>query len=122
MDTEQLWNNGNGREKDNGTTSVAKQQILSKREQTAAARERLVKQVSAETFSIREWTVLFARAVTRVYKEHNWGDQVSSVRESVKKIVSDSLLSVEDRGDFYVCLTYSDIWSVQLSVLCTSRR
>jgi hypothetical protein len=32
--------------------------------------------------------VLSAQAVPRSYKEDNWGNQVSSVRESVKKRVS----------------------------------
>jgi hypothetical protein len=38
--------------------------------------------------SIQELTVLSARAVTRSYKEDSWGNQVSSLRESVKKRVS----------------------------------
>jgi hypothetical protein len=40
---------GNGRETDNGTRPVARQQILDKQQQTAAAREQLGKQVPAAT-------------------------------------------------------------------------
>jgi hypothetical protein len=45
---------GNGYKIDNGMTSVARQQILNKQEQTAAAREHLGKQVPAKTVSIQE--------------------------------------------------------------------
>jgi hypothetical protein len=40
---------GNGRETDNGTTSVAREQILNKQEQTAASTERIGKRVPAAT-------------------------------------------------------------------------
>jgi hypothetical protein len=49
----------------------------------AAAREQLSKHVPVEMVSVREWTVLSARAVPRSYKEDNWGNQVSSVQEAV---------------------------------------
>jgi hypothetical protein len=45
---------GNGSETDNGTTSVARQQILNKQEETAAAREWLGKDIPAEKVRIRE--------------------------------------------------------------------
>jgi hypothetical protein len=53
-------------------------------------RRSLLKNGSVDTFSrqrirIQEWTVLSARAVPRSYKEDNWDNRVSSVRESVKK-------------------------------------
>jgi hypothetical protein len=41
--------------------------------------------ILAETVSIREWTVLSTWSVPRSYKKDNWGNQVSSVREAVKK-------------------------------------
>jgi hypothetical protein len=69
----------------NETTSAARQKILNKQEQKVAARERLGKHIPAEKVSIREWTVLSARAVPSRYKEDNWSNQVSSLREPVKK-------------------------------------
>jgi hypothetical protein len=41
--------------------------------------------IPAETFSIREWTVLSTRSVLKSYKEENWGNQISSVWEYVKR-------------------------------------
>jgi hypothetical protein len=40
--------------------------------------------IPAETVSIKEWTVFSARSVPMCYKEENWGNRVSSVRECVK--------------------------------------
>jgi hypothetical protein len=34
---------------------------------------------------IREWKMLSARALPKSYKEDNWGNQVSSLREAVKR-------------------------------------
>jgi hypothetical protein len=62
-------------------TSVARQQIINKKEQTTAARERLGKHVPAAR-NTRMNCVVF---VPSSYKEDNWGNQVSSVRESVKR-------------------------------------
>jgi hypothetical protein len=75
---------GNGRETDNEMTSIARQQILNKQVQMAPARERLSKHIPVETVSIREWT-MSVQAVTRSYKEENWGDPDSSVWESEEK-------------------------------------
>jgi hypothetical protein len=44
--------------------------------------------IPAETVSIREYTAFSKWSLQRGYLEDNWGDQVSSVRESVKKGVS----------------------------------
>jgi hypothetical protein len=50
--------------------------------------EPLGKHITAETISMREWTMLFARAVPGIYKEDNWGNKVSSAGESVRKWIS----------------------------------
>jgi hypothetical protein len=44
----------NGRETDNGMTSIARQQILNMQEQTTTAEEWLCKNVPAEVVSTRE--------------------------------------------------------------------
>jgi hypothetical protein len=75
----------NGRKAANGTTPVARYHILDKQEYTAAARERLGKHFPPATEMHRKMNgVVFGRAVSRSYKEDNWGNQVSSVR-SLKK-------------------------------------
>jgi hypothetical protein len=76
---------GNGRERGNITASVARQQILNKKELTAAARERVGKQVPAEMDSIWERKMLSVRAVPRCLKEDSWGNHISTLQEAVKK-------------------------------------
>jgi hypothetical protein len=45
---------GNGSETNNGTTSVARERIINKKEPTATTREQLDKHVPAEKVSVRE--------------------------------------------------------------------
>lgn len=60
-------------------TSVIRQNILNKREKTAAARERLGKRVNEETVSIREW---YLRRLCRgVIKKTIWDKKVSSIKK-----------------------------------------
>jgi hypothetical protein len=59
-------------------------------ETTFVSRQRLGKYVPAATnthtiIEVRLETVLSTRSVQRGYKEDNWGNQVSSVRESARK-------------------------------------
>jgi hypothetical protein len=61
---------GNGGETDNGTTSVTRQQFLTKQEQTAAAMKQLGKHVPSAT-DTHTIMVLYARVVPRSYKEDN---------------------------------------------------
>jgi hypothetical protein len=60
-----------GRETDNGSASVTRQQILNKQEYMTATRERLDKHIPTESVSIRERTVLSTRSVPRSYREDN---------------------------------------------------
>jgi hypothetical protein len=65
---------GNGCETDNGMMPVARQQILTKNSKYVPA-------------AVDTRMVSSALAVLRSYKEGNWGNQVSSVWDSVKKRV-----------------------------------
>jgi hypothetical protein len=89
---------GNGRERGNKVASVARQQILNKKELTAAARERVGKQVSAEMVSIWERTMLSVQAVPRCFKKDSWGNHISTLQEAVKK--RDSWKRVEREQPF----------------------
>jgi cytochrome c5 len=76
---------GNGRETDNGTKSVARQQIISKQEQTAAARERLGKHVPAATNTHTKIKDIVCAAVPKSCKKDNWGNQISEEKSQLEE-------------------------------------
>jgi hypothetical protein len=86
---------GNGRETDNGTTSVARQQILNKLEQTAVATERLGKHVPAATDTHATEERRCLRGSCRGVIKKTTGATKSVLHGSVKKRVNCSLDAVE---------------------------
>jgi hypothetical protein len=73
------------------TVEPEKQQLLTNgSETTFVSRQRLGKHIPAATdkhatIEVLLETAFSTRSVRRGYEEDNWGDQVSSVRETVKK-------------------------------------
>jgi hypothetical protein len=95
---------GNGRETNNATTSVSRQQILNRNRRPLLGNG-FVDTFPRQRICIWEWTVLSARVMPRSYKEENWGNQVSSGGESEEKSQW-QLVTVKTKC--YVCRGYSD--------------